>query len=238
MQAILRADPASAKGMNRRAFMMMAASGIALVSGISYRSGNVFAAPTPPILPGVPSSVSVEAWLTLDLEGDYRWQSTKFAATADAVGPIQVHHGFLVATDNAVEVSDPAFGIHSVPGGGALAMGEQQSLMVKAAKPAGNARIMFVELVASGAEFPGEQPDSVKDFSVVKGRYVAAVLALPSGTNAPKPAQVVAKAAAPAIAIMPEGASSATSSAGTPTSTATTSTVPIATWLVALFPVA
>lgn len=230
MQAICSVAPSTMSGMNRRAFMMMAASGLALVSTASYRSGTVLAAPATPILPGVPALVSVEAWLTLDLEGAYRWQSTKMAATADAVGPIQVHHGFLVATDNAVEVSDPAFGIHEVPGGGALAMGEQQSLMVKAARPAGNARIMFVELVASGAEFPGEQADSVKDFSVKKGRYIAAVLALPSGANAPQPAQVVAKASAPAIAITPERASAA----GTPA--ATTST--ISTWLVALFPVA
>lgn len=214
--------PASAKAMSRRTFMTLAsASSLALVSVISRRTDVFAAAPAPPILPGVPASVSVEAWLTLDLEGDYRWQSTKFAATAEAAGPVQVHHGFLVATDKAVEISDPAFGIHEVPGGGALAMGEQQQLMVKA--PAGDARIMFVELVAAGTEFQGEQPDSVKAFTVQKGRYTAAVLAIPGGASAPKPAQVIAKAAAPAIAITPEGASVPATAAM---------------WLVALFPVA
>jgi hypothetical protein len=222
MHEIRFTDPASATTVNRRSFMTsVAASGLALVAVASCRVGGVAAVPSSPILPGVPASVSVEAWLTLDLNGAYRWQSTKFAATADEAGPVQVHHGFLVATDKAVEVSDPAFGIHTVAAGGALALGEQQQLMVKA--PSGNARIMFVELVAPGTEFQGEQPDSVKEFTVAKGRYIAAVLAIPSGANAPKPAQVVAKAAAPAIAITPEGASA----------NAATSI-----WLVALFPVA
>gem|GEM_PF-6645151 len=177
-----------------------------------------------PTLPGVPSSVTVEAWLTLDLEGDYRWQSTKLQAGTTSIGVIQVHHGFVIATDSAVEVSDPSFGIQEVPAGGALATGEGQHLEVVA--PAGQARLMFVELVAFDAGFPNEQPDSTKAFSVPKGRYTVAVLKVPGGADAPKPATVVAKAAAPAIAVYPEGAGAATPGA----------TGNGAFWLVALFP--
>ncbi|MGC4189827.1 MAG: hypothetical protein QM589_01155 [Thermomicrobiales bacterium] len=183
-------------------------------------------ADAPPSLPGVPASVTVQAWLTLDLEGDYHWQSTKLKAGTQSVGVIQVHRGFLIATDNAVEVSDPAFGIHEVAAGGAIAMGEGQQLEVIA--PSGQARLMFVELVAPDEAFANEQPDSTKDFSVPKGRYTVAVLAIPTGPGAPKPASAIAKAAAPAIAVYPEGAGAATPGAS----------VEAATWLVALFPVA
>lgn len=183
-------------------------------------------AATPPALPGVPATVTVEAWLTFDLEGDYQWQSTKLQAGSEPAGVVQVHRGFLIATDTAVEVSDPAFGIHEVPAGGALAMGEGQQLEITA--PSGNARLMFVELVARDGAFASEQPDSTEAFSVPKGRYTLAVLALPAGANAPAPAAVVAQAAAPAIAVYPEGAGAATPGAGIGDNGPT--------WLVALFP--
>ncbi|MGC4106816.1 MAG: hypothetical protein QM753_10760 [Thermomicrobiales bacterium] len=188
--------------------------------GVGWSSA---AAETPPTLPGVPASVTVQAWLTFDLEGDYQWQSTKLQAGSSSIGTIQVHHGFLIATDSAVEVSDPAFGIRQVPAGGAMAMGEGQQIEVTA--PAGSSRLMFVELVAKGGAFENEQPDSVKTFTVPKGRYTLAVLAVPGGANAPSAGSVVAKAAAPAIAVYPEG-STATPGA--------TSGNPY--WLVALFP--
>lgn len=186
-------------------------------------------AESPPSLLGVPASVTVEAWLTVDLDGDYRWQSTKLQAGADSTststGVIQVHRGFLIATDNAVTVSDPAFGIHEVPAGGALAMGEGQQLEVAATAPSGSARLMFVELVAKDGAFANEQPDATRDFTVPKGRYTLAVLAVPTGPNAPAPASVIAKAAAPAIAVSPE--------AGDATPGAATDGI---LWLVALFP--
>lgn len=177
-----------------------------------------------PSLPGVPASVEVEAWLTLDLDGDYRWQSTKLEAGTTSIGTIQVHHGFLIATDNAVDVSDPSFGIHEVPAGGALAMGEGQQLVVTA--PAGQARLMFVELVAPNGAFANEKPDSAKEISVPKGRYTVAVLKVPTGPGAPNPATIIAKAAAPAIAVYPEGAGTATPGPAGGGSF----------WLVALFP--
>ncbi|MGN6032617.1 MAG: hypothetical protein ACTHQE_13250 [Thermomicrobiales bacterium] len=202
------------------ATLLLAALPIAPVSAAAA------VAVTPPSLPGVPAGVTVEAWLTFDLEGDFAWQSTKLQAGSEPAGVIQVHHGFLIATDAAVQVSDPAFGIHEVPAGGALAMGEGQQLDITA--PSGSARLMFVELVARGGAFAGEQPDSTKAFSVPKGRYTLAVLAVPSGPNAPAPAAVIAKAAAPAIAVSPEGAGAATPGAGTGDNGVA--------WLVALFP--
>jgi len=183
----------------------------------------VVRAESPPALPGVPASVTAAAWLTFDLEGDYRWQSTRLRVGDAPVGVIQVHRGFLIATDNAVVVTDPAFGIRAVPAGGALAMGEGQQLEVTA--PSGSARLMFVELVARDGAFANEQPDATKDFTVPKGRYTLAVLAVPTGPNAPAPASVIAKAAAPAIAVSPE--------AGAATPGATTAGV---SWLVAIFP--
>ena len=205
----------------------MAIACVSLVAGYGAPQGAM--AEAPPSLPGVPPSVTVAAWLTFDLEGDYRWQSTKFQAGSESAGVIQVHRGFLIATDNAVVVNDSSFGIHTVPAGGALAMGEGQQLEVTA--PSGIARLMFVELVAKDAAFANEQPDSSKDFTVPKGRYTLAVLAVPSGPGAPAPGAVVANAAAPAIAVYPEGDGAATPGAATP-GAATGGTF----WLVALFP--
>lgn len=178
----------------------------------------------PPPLPGVPASVQVTAWFSIDLDGEYLWQSTKLLAGAESIGVIQVHQGFLIATDNPVDVHDETGAITHVPAGGALALKEGQQMEVIA--PAGQARLMFVELVAPGGAFDNEQPDSTKAFTVSKGHYTSAVLAIPAGTTAPKPATVIAKASAPAIAVMPESTGVATPGAEGNG----------ALWLVALFP--
>lgn len=217
MQVVGGADREPARAVSRRSFVVLAASGLTMGVIASRRSALVHAVSAAVTaetvtLPGVPASVQVAASFSLAMDGNYRWQSTRLLAGTTSIGLIQAHHGFLIATDNAVDVRDAAGGTIHVPAGGTLALVEGQQFEVIVA--AGQARIMIVELVAKDGAFPNEQPDSTKDFSVPKGSYTVATLHIPAGANAPKPASVVAKAAAPAIAVLPDQGGAATPGAG------------------------
>ncbi|MGI8486877.1 MAG: hypothetical protein ACR2OU_21790 [Thermomicrobiales bacterium] len=184
-----------------------------------------------PNLPGVPKKIEVIAFGTLTLPaGDYRWQTTKLPAFANASSLVAVHRGFLIAVNNPVAILKADGTVQEVEKGSALplAEGEQFAAVQVNGVPAD---MMIVEFPLVTDVDPKETPETVTVVPLKQGTYTFAVLAIPAyKPGDPTPGQILTKAAGPGIAVYPF----AVGQAATPTSGANAGPF----WLVAIFPAA